>query len=114
MKNGKENRRAGGSETTKWSQPGSREAALTPFRIQNSIIHREPRKLFGDFVFVNFLPKTLRKNMPEGQEGEQLGFRRFLGSPLIQNAQRKRYLSLIYAHRVGDRSLQMRKGVNNI
>jgi len=28
MKNGKEIRRAGGSETTKWSQPGSREAAL--------------------------------------------------------------------------------------
>jgi hypothetical protein len=32
MKNGKENRRAGGSETTKWSQPGSREAALRGLR----------------------------------------------------------------------------------
>ena len=30
-----------------------------------------PEKLFGDFVFVNFLPKTLRKNMPEGQEGQR-------------------------------------------
>jgi hypothetical protein len=28
MKNGKEIRRAGGSETTSWSQPGSRFAAL--------------------------------------------------------------------------------------
>ena len=32
MKNGKEIRRAGGSETTKWSQPGSREAALRGLR----------------------------------------------------------------------------------
>ena len=34
MKNGKEIRRAGGSETTKWSQPGSREAALRGLRGQ--------------------------------------------------------------------------------
>jgi hypothetical protein len=32
MKNGKEIRRAGGSKTTKWSQPGSREAALRGLR----------------------------------------------------------------------------------
>ena len=32
MKNGKEIRRAGGSETTKWSQPGSRFAALRGLR----------------------------------------------------------------------------------
>jgi len=59
----------------------SREPANTAPAFTNEIayVHRYPRKLFGDFVFVNFLPKTLRKNMPEGQEGEQLGN---LGSPL--------------------------------
>jgi hypothetical protein len=31
----------------------------------------------------------------------------------IENTQRQRYLSLIYAHELGDRSLQMRKGVRN-
>ena len=31
-KNSEEIRRAGGSETTKWSQPGSREAALRGLR----------------------------------------------------------------------------------
>jgi hypothetical protein len=33
-------------------------------------VHRYPKKLFRDFVLVNFLPKKLRKNMPEGQEGQ--------------------------------------------
>ena len=32
MKNGKKIRRTGGSETTKWSQPGSRFAALRGLR----------------------------------------------------------------------------------
>jgi len=33
--------------------------------------------------------------MPEGQEGEQLGFRRFLGSPLT----RKQKIDIVVYHR---------------